>query len=512
MFSKEFYSSKEGQEGAMSTNRKTIVITQVILILLAGCGPSQPESTAHEPIQATMEPELETQAESAYSLVQDIGYIEGAQMFDEQEALKHVEYLASDQLEGRLVGTPGNQKAGDYIAARFAEYDLQPAGTNGFFQPFTTIVTINVAQPILTITHPSLDGSSNEANSRTYVTHLEYVPRIALYLGSGDITGQVVWLGECNPSDFDKSLANQIILCKPLSGSGFTQAVDKALEYKIGGLLVIREDDGPYARSGYSFGELINIPAFRVSYAITEDIIASNQFTLADLDQLEVPTTLDTTVRMANSFGRTETQARNVLGLLPGTDPLQKDEIVVIGAHYDHVGVDPDGTIYNGANDNASGVAVMLEIARLWQSQGFRPARSILFVAWDAEEQGYLGSEYYVSDPVYPLDQTVALLNLDMVGVGDIVFIAGENAMADQLQNSVIAYGFTADTEPGNAADDIPFQNEGIPSATYMISPDSPYKLAFHRPDDDTQIIQPNSLRTIGILSAHALFAWSAGG
>ena len=95
---------------------------------------------------------------------------------------------------------------------------------------------------------------------------------------------------------------------------------------------------------------------------------------------------------MAASIQPREIKARNVLGMLPGADPQHKDEIVVIGAHYDHMGHDPDGNIYNGANDNASGVAVMLEIARLWQAQGFRPDRSVLFAAWDVEEQGLVGS------------------------------------------------------------------------------------------------------------------------
>jgi Zn-dependent M28 family amino/carboxypeptidase len=112
-----------------------------------------------------------------------------------------------------------------------------------------------------------------------------------------------------------------------------------------------------------------------------------------------------------------ERQARNVLGLLPGFDPDHKDEIVVVGAHYDHVGTDPDGAVYNGANDNAAGVAAMLEIARLWQVQGFRPARSVLFAAWDDHEQGLHGSRYYAQHPSFPLVQTVAVLNLDVIGV-----------------------------------------------------------------------------------------------
>jgi hypothetical protein len=363
----------------MNANRIYFLITLVCLLLLVGCVGPKPESTVPTTIRPTVAPSAATQPEPEYSIDQDTGYMEGAQLFDDAAALAHVEFLASDALQGRLVGTPGNQEAGEYIAARFAEYGLQPVGTDdSYFQPFTATVSLNVEQPILTVFPPP--GSSS-ADGRTYLTHYEYVPRISMYVGSGDATGRVVWLGKCLPSDFGIHLAGKIILCAPLFGSEFTQAVEKALQYKIGGLLIIREDDGPYTRSGYGFGELIDMPAFRVSYAITEDLLEGSSYLLDDLDQLAVPTTLATTVHMASAFERKETPARNVLGYLPGTDPQKKDEVVIIGAHYDHVGVDPDGTIYNGTNDNASGVAVILEIARLWQSQGFHPARSVLFAA-----------------------------------------------------------------------------------------------------------------------------------
>jgi hypothetical protein len=431
-------------------------------------------------------------------------------MFDEQQALDTIDRLASDSLQGRLVGTPGNLEAGDYIAERFEDYGLQPAGVDGgYFQPFISTVTLNVEQPVLMVTSPGVSGGAE--SSYTYHTHDEYVPRIGGYLGSGEATGQVVWLGQCAPSDFDASLADQVVLCAPLDVSQQAQAVEKAREYGVGGLLIIREDDGPYARSAYGSGELIDMPAFRVSYAIAEDLLVGSPYTLEDLDRLAAPIRLATTVQMENAFERTETQARNVLGLLPGADPSQRDDIVIVGAHYDHAGVDPDGTIYNGANDNASGVAVMLEIARLWQAQGYRPVHSVLFAAWDAEEQGLLGSKHYVSAPVYPLDQTRAYLNLDMAGVGEQVFIYGaDNAMADQLLTSAEVLGITPQVESQYLADDLPFHEAGIATGCCIFDPNSPDSY-LHRPEDDPQIIQPSSLRTMGILAAHALFSMSVG-
>jgi hypothetical protein len=132
----------------------------------------------------------------------------------------------------------------------------------------------------------------------------------------------------------------------------------------------------------------------------------------------------------------------NVLGWLPGSDPLLAHEVIILGAHYDHMGNDPDlllcpqgvsgmaslgesqacerapGAQYLGANDDASGIAVLLEIARLWHETGYRPQRSVLFAAWGAQELGQLGSRHYIASPSFPFPRTVAMLQLDAVGGG----------------------------------------------------------------------------------------------
>ena len=162
---------------------------------------------------------------------------------------------------------------------------------------------------------------------------------------------------------------------------------------------------------------------------------------------------------------------------------------------------------------STAAVAVMLEIARLWQAQGFHPARSVLFAAWDDEEQGLVGSRYYVSHPIYPLDRTKAMLNLDMDGMGEQLVIFGRGAMAVQLQASARILGLATALDPSEEGSDYEsFIKVGIPSSNLAIYPDSELKLAYHRPEDDTQHIQPASLRMVGIISTHALAAWSGGG
>jgi Zn-dependent M28 family amino/carboxypeptidase len=197
--------------------------------------------------------------------------------------------------------------------------------------------------------------------------------------------------------------------------------------------------------------------------------------------------------------------------MLPGSDLEHRDEIVVIGAHYDHLGRDPDGAVYHGANDNASGVATMLEIARLWQAQGFRPARSVLFAAWDDEEMGLKGSAYYVRNPVHPLTGTVAALILDMTGLGDKLYINGDGAVATQFQASAKVYSVTVtlDSQQVGGSDHASFYQVGIPAA--IASPYTDTDVTFHTTGDTVETLQPGAIRLAGVLTAHSLAAWTGG-
>jgi Zn-dependent M28 family amino/carboxypeptidase len=189
----------------------------------------------------------------------------------------------------------------------------------------------------------------------------------------------------------------------------------------------------------------------------------------------------------------------NVLGLLPGSDPEFAREVLILGAHYDHVGDDPaamvcttepgsagglapsttcereEGRRYDGANDNASGVAVLLEIARLWREIGYQPRRSVLFAAWGAQEAGQIGSSFYVGNPVFPLEQTVATLQLDAVGGGHGYYLEAQGGGDREgllLFNLMVAEelvdGRFAVRARGNESDQVPFQDAGIP--TLLIS------------------------------------------
>ena len=429
-----------------------------------------------------------------------------ARMFDEEQALEHVAYLATDARAGRQPGTTGGRAAGDYIAARFAEYGLEPAGAaSTYFQTFTVPYGRITESPTLTI-----EPLGGEALTHTYTYRADYRALTGGYLGAGTGEGPVVWLNECLHDDYvGLDMVGRIALCRYTRNP---EVYRQAIEHRVGGLLLLdREREEPFfRRGGYRETAWVpqTVPAYLICEAVAQDLLIDTSYTLDDLSLRFTATPLSTTAALAVSLEEQEAvKARNVLALLPGSDPEFSDEIVVIGAHYDHLGREPDGAIMNGANDNASGVAAMLEIARLWQAQGFRPARSVLFAAWDGEEQGLLGSRHYVQYPTRPLTRTVAMVNLDMVGTGEALRIDGEGATATQLRASAAAYSITTTLSFDGRSDHFPFHEAGVPAAMLIWWPDPLY----HTPDDEVGAIEPQKLKAVGAISAHTLAALAQG-
>jgi len=497
-----------------SVNHRTLIgpiiilaLIQVVILVYLGVllWPAAPHQEATGPIPspqfqlpsagtvvpggAQITPEIIPAEITIGPLVPATNYTALARMFDEERALEHLEYLASDELGGRQPGAPGGWDAGDYVAARFAEYGLQPAGPDfTYFQTFTVPYGRITSPPVLTIIPPR-----GEVLTHSYAYRTDYRAITRGYLGAGEGEGPVVWLNECLHDDYaGQDLAGKIILCRY---TGDPEVYRQAIEHQVGGLLLLDREtvstDGqgePFRRGGYRETAWVDqtIPAYLISETVAEDLLTGTDYTLDDLSLRFTATSLPVTMRMAVTLEEQEAvEARNVLGLLPGSDPERKDEIIVIGAHYDPLGREPDGAVMNGANDNASGVATILEIARLWHAQGYRPARSVLFAAWDGEEQGLLGSRHYVENPTYPLTRTVAMLNLDMVGAGETLQIDGGGPVVAQLLAGAETYGITTTLTSAGRSDHASFDEAGVPAAMLIWWPDP----AYHTPDDEIQYL-----------------------
>ncbi|MHB8902149.1 MAG: M20/M25/M40 family metallo-hydrolase, partial [Thermoguttaceae bacterium] len=201
-------------------------------------------------------------------------------------------------------------------------------------------------------------------------------------------------------------------------------------------------------------------------------------------------------------------EVKNVLGLLPGEGP-HADEIIVVGAHYDHLGYrerNGERTVFNGANDNASGTAAMLEIARLLARRGKKLPRSVLFIAFTAEERGLVGSFFYVKHPVVPLEKTVAMVNLDMVGrlEADRVMATGvgtSNELAATVTRVAESHDLRVTAMPGavGGSDHMAFYTHEIPVVHFATMGGWG---DYHKPTDDLKTLDCGGISRIAAMSA----------
>lgn len=364
---------------------------------------------------------------------------------DGQKAWEHVQYLAADSFQGRKSGTPEYQKAAEYVAEKMKEYGLEPGGTGGtYFQNVKFKNWRNYSPPI------RLEMISPQRQTFVPGGNMDFFPNSGT--GSGIVKGQLVFAGygiiseKFKWNDYENlDVKGKIVMIIPgapkfmekelRKEKSLNQKIITAIEKEAAGILFMNIGDrvrgGRYpqgARKGVCPDGFVVMTAFahlvdKLFYASDMSWRTLVSRTLREKRSFTVP--LDVSIEMEAHFIQEEREAPNVLGLLPGKHPQLKDEYIIIGGHLDHLGVGMDGSIYPGADDDASGVAVVLEVARILNLNNFQPDRSIVFAAWAGEELGLIGSRQYTKTPVFPLEKTVVYLNMDMVGTGDNDLIVG---------------------------------------------------------------------------------------
>ena len=407
-----------------------------------------------------------------------------------------VRYLADDALEGREVGTASGRCAAAYLAARFEALGLEPAGPEAdWLQPFT----LRIGSELVGTNELSLMG-------RTLALGSDWVPYG--FAGSGTVAGSLVYggTGVARPG-----------VDEPVEVSGRVVVVE-ALTPEVGTLYSDPHFKGTIATRRGARAALILLPE---GAHLPEVDGETRPFLSAPVVAVSGATA--SAVREAARNGadvvvRVGVRARaarvaNVVALLPGSDPALRDEFIVIGAHFDHLGRGGEGSmepgsrqVHNGADDNASGTAAVIEVARQLAT-GSRPARSILFVGFDGEERGLLGSAFYAANPVRPLVRTVAMLNLDMVGrlrentlsVFGLAtaeewggLLDSANAELDRPLDLVrIPDGF-------GSSDHASFYARGIPVLHFFTNTHEDY----HRPSDDWEKVDAQGIERIASLVA----------
>ena len=357
----------------------------------------------------------------------------------------HINYLASDELEGRKSGTSGCDAAAEYIASEFNRYGIEPFGDSGtYFQKFDLVGGIKLGRK------NELQLSRGAADSSLTVG-IDFMP--TGFSASQSVSGKIIFAGygivaeRLHYNDYDSiNVADKIVMI--LTGSPAAEnphssfAEYEPLRYKAlqarkhgaTALMIVNNRDGEERLAQMKYDRVSSdagLPVIHIKRAIVNWLLEETGTTInslqATIDSLEQSRTFDipqATAQITADVRRIRYEAANVIGLLPGRDETLKNEHIVIGAHYDHLGRTPEGSldpdiedgIRNGADDNASGTAGVLELAQYFSLPENTPDRSLLFVTFAGEELGLLGSAHYVEQPQMLLDETMAMINMDMVG------------------------------------------------------------------------------------------------
>lgn len=406
----------------------------------------------------------------------------------------HLKYLASDELMGRMTGEEGINKAAAYIADHFKKYGLSDPTTEGYFQRFNLYRTQYPSKGSISWNQTSLqertefvttNGSGLQGTFKVvFVGHgVPDASGVSPYTDAVKGNLVVAYLGDGKSNDFRSAL--------PLSN----QKRQWARQAGAAGLIeVFPNQEYPFqnivpqvTRSRYVFdeGDLgREFPHWFVSGEFATSIISATSFQMDTKPVVHQPV-----------------PTQNVVGILEGSDPVLKEEYVLLMAHYDHVGagmrpgISPADTIFNGARDNAVGTVAIMAAAEAFSRQ--RPARSTLFLAVTAEEIGLLGSRYFTQHPLVPLNKIVYASNIDGAGYNDtsIVTVIGlgrTSADADIIAGTAsVGLKATPDAAPEQGlfdrSDNVNFARLGIPAPTYSLgftAFDAEINKYYHRPAD----------------------------
>jgi hypothetical protein len=454
-------------------------------------------------------------------------------------------YLASDELEGRGIETKGIDLAADYIARKFVEAGLVPGGSDGWHQPFLVHGAAKLDAPGKVTLHgplgqtialkPGVDfevmglsGASTVNAPLVFAGHGAVAKDIDYDdYKDVDVTGKIAVVLRHTPRWNSKEL--------PFDGPRAAEHAElpkkQALAESRKAAAVIVVNDVTEVAGGdklMTFDYLksaaaSSIPAIHLRRAVLDMIFQSSLG--AGLKEVERAIDRDLkprgaplagwTATIETAVSRTTTSVKNVVGVLDGTGPLAK-ETIVIGAHYDHLGYGGRGSrakdpkkkeIHNGADDNASGTAALIELARRFGAAKERQGRRLVFIAFSAEETGLLGSQHYCNkEPLFPLETTAAMVNLDMVGrlrpdqktgrdrliVEGVGTAKGFEELVDKLNDNP---GFTYVKRKGGTgpSDHDSFYRKKVPVLFFWTDSHEHY----HRPTDDTETINFAGMRKI---------------
>ncbi len=464
-----------------------------------------------------------------------------APRFDPQRYLAHVKYLASPDMKGRGSGTPELNKAADYIARQFKAAGLKPIDGKSYYQTFN-------------VTSSARLGKRNQlsymlGDKKTSAKSAQFSP--LNFSSSGEFSGQVVFAGygitareysyddytsidvkdkfvivlRHEPQEFDeKSVFSGKVYTE--HAQFFSKAVNAKMHGARGVILVNdasnhadSDDLEPFATSAGPTEA--GIPYVQVKAEIVDQWLAQAGPHGGDIKSLQAQIDKDlsnvsfalpdsVTITVRTDVRRDSKPVNNVVGYLPG----ETDEHVVLGAHYDHLGLGHQfslapslaGTPHLGADDNASGTAGLIELARYFGAQGKR-RRGIVFMTFAGEELGLLGSGYYANNPKIPIENTVAMLNMDMIGrirdgkvyLGGLGTGASFNQLIDDVSKGSTLTLEKSDSGGYGSSDHTSFTTKQVPVLFFF----SGLHADYHKPSDTwDKIDAPEAVKLLDVIAA----------
>lgn len=407
----------------------------------------------------------------------------------------HIYFLSDDLLKGRKTGTPENKIAAAYLANTLRSYGVKPNPETGDYYQVVPLKKTEAAPPM----YLAIDGK-------------EFKHKLVVKPASISVTTEAVYVGYGMESDYEGlDVKKKFVVVK----AGSEKSSD------VRGAFRLRGQKETLARANGALGVLELLDVNQNMWGRVSHYIGGPRIELATKDNMKTESgnfgyawLRDEGGKMLEEFESNPNcsvkvemlpsrsnmiNSQNVIGIVEGSDPVLKKEFVIYSAHYDHVGIgSPDATgdtIYNGARDNAVGTTTVLSMAE--NLAKYPTKRSALFILFTAEEEGLLGSQYYVENPVLPLEQMVYCFNSDNGGYNDtsLATIVGLNRTTAKkdIEVAVAAFGLKAIEDPApeqglfDRSDNVHFAAKGIPAPTFSMgfsSFDGDVTKYYHQPGD----------------------------
>lgn len=453
-----------------------------------------------------------------------------------QNTQNHIKYLASDELEGRYPGTAGITKARDYIANQFSSLNLKKFN-NDYLQKLDVAIGYKLGEGNevffnVVIPKPGVPVDKVRPVRKNWETGKEWMPMS--FSENKQIEAPMVFCGygitakELNYDDYEGTdVKNKIAIILTHSPEGekedgkfanhisYHTKLQNVRERGAVGVIFIKvKGDSanvfvPLDRDRFAQNSglvVIQVNRNRIAEYFPNTSLFPTEL---EINKTQKPKSFDlpnSTINIRVNLEENRVPSENVVGYIEGSDSKLKDEFIVIGAHYDHLGYGGPSSnykgkkplIHNGADDNASGVAAMLELARIFSENP--PKRSVLFVAFTAEELGLLGSNFFANNSPIDLQKVSLMVNMDMVGrlKNNILYAIGTGS-ATELDEIVTrldeqdTLSITKSESPIGSSDQTSFYIKGIPSIMFF----SGVHLDYHRPSDDWDKISYDGLEKV---------------